>query len=278
MHPSLPSPPPSSHRSDSIEPSHLPQTRVHPLKPGSAKESSVIYYLDDRLLAISRRYEKRIEERALNNEPSRAEDRSHGYRTFGQLAQEIEAVIDVVWVTASRKTALPSVSRSLTSVAASLQVSYLLAIALSVCTYMPSFPFSPRPTFHLLDKLDLAFSSLLQGSNAETGERLPGFEGLLGARGIDTTKKVRMKGIVERTRTAVVEVAAMHESSLDGMSSQQAQETDDETTKEDGSDSDGGILIDRDRGNWDMRVATVYEKTIMLLGESLDLPVHGEPA
>jgi len=108
LHPSLPSPPPSSHRSGSIEPSHLPQTRVRPLKPGSAKENSVIYYLDDRLLAISRRYEKRIEERTSDTHPSRAEDRSHGYRTFGQLAQEVEAVVDVVWVTASRKTAWPT--------------------------------------------------------------------------------------------------------------------------------------------------------------------------
>lgn len=42
------------------------------------------------------------------NEPSHAGDRSHGYRTFGQLAQEVEAVVDVVWVTASRKTAWPT--------------------------------------------------------------------------------------------------------------------------------------------------------------------------
>lgn len=168
------------------------------------------------------------------------------------------------------------VRRFLTSVVANLQVSYLLAIALSVCTYLPSFPFSPRPTFHLLDKLDLAFASLLQGFNVETGERLPGFDGLLGARGIDTTKKVRMKGTVERTRTTVVEIAAKHESSLAGMSSQQAQETDGDTTMEDGSDSDEGLLVDEHRGTWEMKVATVYEKTMMLLGESLDLPVHGE--
>lgn len=130
----------------------------------------------------------------------------------------------------------------------------------------------------MLDKLDLTFASLLQGSNVETGERLPGFEGLLGARGIDTTKKVRMKGIVERTRTAVVEVAAKNESSSDEMSSEQAQQTNEDTTMEDGSDFDEELLKNEDRANWEMRVATVYEKTIMLLGESLDLPSHGEPA
>lgn len=107
LHPSLPSPPASSHRSASIEPSHLPQTRVHPLKPGSAKESSIIYYLDDRLLAISRRYEKRIEERTSDDQTSPAESGTYGYRSFGQLAHELEAVIDVVWVTASRTTTSP---------------------------------------------------------------------------------------------------------------------------------------------------------------------------
>lgn len=102
LHPSLSSPPASSHRSGSIEPSHLPQTRVHPLRSGSAKEGSVIYYLDDKLLAISRRYEKRIEESTKDGEQLRSEGGSRGYQTFGQIAQDLEAVIDVVWVTASR--------------------------------------------------------------------------------------------------------------------------------------------------------------------------------
>ena len=112
----------------------------------------------------------------------------------------------------------------------------------------------------------------------ETGERLPGFEGLLGARGIDTTKKVRMKGIVERTRTAVVEVASKSGSVTDHMSSQPARRltSDEDTTMEDDDDFNDEMLTDDERGDWDMKVATVYEKTIMLLGESLDLPATGE--
>ena len=113
----------------------------------------------------------------------------------------------------------------------------------------------------------------------ETGERLPGFEGLLGARGIDTTKKVRMKGIVERTRTAVVEVASKSGSVTDHMSCQPGRRrvtSDEDTTMEDDDDFNDEMLADDERGNWDMKVATVYEKTIMLLGESLDLPATGE--
>ena len=108
FHPSLPSPPASSYRSGSIEPSQLPPTRARPLKPGSAKESGVIYYLDDKLLAISRRYEKRIEENAHDGERLRTEGASRGYTAFGAIARDLEAVIDVVWVTASRMTLKPS--------------------------------------------------------------------------------------------------------------------------------------------------------------------------
>ena len=120
--------------------------------------------------------------------------------------------------------------------------------------------------------------SLLQGSNVETGERLPGFEGLLGARGIDTTKKVRMKGIVERTRTAVVEVASRSGSVTDHMSCQPARRvtSDEDTTMEYEDDFNDEMLADDERGDWGMKVATVYEKTIMLLGESLDLPATEE--
>ena len=102
FHPALPSPPASSYRSLSIEPPHLPQTRSHPLKSGSAKEGSVIYYLDNKLLDISRRYEKRLEEETQDGVGVRDRGDSPGYTGFGQLAQDLEAVIDVVWVTASR--------------------------------------------------------------------------------------------------------------------------------------------------------------------------------
>lgn len=124
-----------------------------------------------------------------------------------------------------------------------------------------------------MDKLDLAFASLLQGNNVETGERLPGFEGLLGARGIDTTKKVRMKGIVERTRKAVVEVAAKGGGSIEDVSSLSGQGiTSDEDTIMEDDDSDDDMATIGGRDNWEMKVATVYERTIVLLGESLDAP------
>ena len=148
----------------------------------------------------------------------------------------------------------------------------MLSIALAILTYLPSFPFHPRPTFRILRKLDLAFASLLQGSNVETGGRLSGFEGLFGARGIDTTKRVRMRGIVERTRVSVVEVAAKESSVIDNGSTQQVI-TDEDTAMEDGISeaTDDEDVAGENRGNWEMEVARVYERTIVLLGESLEV-------
>ena len=155
---------------------------------------------------------------------------------------------------------------------ATLQTSYLLSIALALLTYLPSFPFHPRPTFRILRKLDLAFASLLQGSNVETGERLSGFEGLFGARGIDTTKRVRMRGIVERTRVSIVEVAAKEGSIIDNGSIQQVI-TDEDTAMEDdiSETTEYEDVAGENRGNWEMEVARVYERTIVLLGESLEV-------
>ena len=127
-----------------------------------------------------------------------------------------------------------------------------------------------------MHKLDLAFASLLQGLNVENGERLPGFEGLLGARGIDTTKRVRMRGIVERTRVAVVEISAKEGSVADNGSIQQLTSEEDTALEDDATQNEE----DRDapgesQGNWEMEVARVYEKTIVLLGESLDSSAAG---
>ena len=159
----------------------------------------------------------------------------------------------------------------LTSFTASLQTPYLLTIALMTCNDMISFPFDPRSTFHLLHKLDLAFYSLLQGANPETGETLPGFGG--GRGGLSVTEKVRIKGLVERTRVAVVEVAGKEGSVTD--SGIEMQTNDEYTTDNDDDDiHDEGISqalrVEGNHGRWEMEVARVYEKTIVELGIVLD--------
>lgn len=152
---------------------------------------------------------------------------------------------------------------------AALQTPYLLTIALAACTDLPAFPFSPRPTFQLLHKIDLALYSLLQGTNAESGEMLPGLEGSRVK--LSTTEKVRMRGLVERTRVAVVEVAGKGESIADTGSVAQ---TDDDFTVEslddDNADAMEGLQVEGNHGRWEMEIARVYEKTIVELGMALD--------
>lgn len=132
---------------------------------------------------------------------------------------------------------------------------------------MPSFPFSPVQTFELLQKLDLAFSSLLQGVDIQTGAVLSGFE--TGRARPSTTEKVRMRGLVERTRVAVVEVAGKGEGTVDSASEIKSQaEAEDESMTDDSENMKA--LLDGGHGRWEMEVARVYERTIVELGVSLE--------
>ncbi|KAL8949916.1 MAG: hypothetical protein Q9183_007562, partial [Haloplaca sp. 2 TL-2023] len=60
LHPTLPSPPPSTIGSPAAAHSILPQPRSKPLKQGSPKESDFVTYIEQKLLAVSRRYENRF--------------------------------------------------------------------------------------------------------------------------------------------------------------------------------------------------------------------------
>lgn len=140
---------------------------------------------------------------------------------------------------------------------------------------IPAFPAAPRQLFRLLGKLDHAFASLLQERDIDTGEPLPGFSM---RRGVSGTEKVRIKSLVERTRICVVDVMSKGEF-----------EEDDESMFPDESaqsDSDGDLVLedsgdldldvdDDDYENWDMKVAKVYDKTLVELGETMDGPEIG---
>ncbi|KAI4086247.1 MAG: hypothetical protein LQ344_007711 [Seirophora lacunosa] len=208
--------------------------------PGSSKEGDLISYIEQKLLAVSRRYENRISAALSGEENPDVEGR--GYKDIGEQLRELDPVVDVV--------------------------TFLLTIALSVTSSLESFPFTPRPTFQFLRKMDLAFSSLLKGVNAETGEPLPGFQGGRGR--LSTTEKVRMRGIVERTRVAVVEVAGK-DGSLADVKNVPLSETDTEEDFNATEDDDVDMLEDESsHRRWEMDIARVYEKTIVELGMALD--------
>ncbi|KAL8899079.1 MAG: hypothetical protein Q9192_001761 [Flavoplaca navasiana] len=257
---SLPSPPASSVSSPSAARPILLQPRSRPLRSGSSKESDFINHVEQKLLAISRRYENRFS--ATLSEEANPDVEGRGYTNIGEEVRDLDPVVDLIWISGTP----------------SLQIAFLLTIALTVMTSLPSFPFMPRPSFQLLQKLDLMFASLLKGASAESGEPLPGSE--TGRSKLSTTEKVRMRGIVERTRVAIVEAAGKDESVADvstvsTVTQSRMTDTEDDfnmTTE----DEDMDVVEDENsHRRWEMDIARVYERTIMELGMALDLADPG---
>ncbi|MCJ1476452.1 hypothetical protein MMC13_005118 [Lambiella insularis] len=243
----LPSPPPSTIASASATLPVLPSPRAQPLKLGSTKESNFVEYVDRKLLEVSGRYENR--HKIDSQADAKPNITSNGYKSFSELAIDLENLIDVIWVSGTP----------------SLQTPYLLNVALATSSYMPSFDFAPHRTFQLLHKLDVCFSSLLHGQNVETDEVLPGFDGGRGR--LTTTEKVRIRGLVERTRVAVVLVAGKN-GSLDDVTRVTGTEGDEDLVTD--TDTMEGLEGGADHGRWEMEIARVYERTIVDLGIFLD--------
>ncbi|KAJ4417253.1 hypothetical protein N0V82_006286 [Gnomoniopsis sp. IMI 355080] len=253
---SLPSPAPSSTTGRST--SGLPHPRSHPLRAGSAKEEKIRIYVENQLMYITRREVKKFQERKPGDDVV-------GYKNVGELCKDIEALIEILWLSGTP----------------SLQIPYLLNIANEFTEWVTRFPPQPTPMFLVLRKLDFCFASLLSGEDIDTKESLPGFEN--GIRGVMTkTHMVRCKGIVEQTRTVVVGVMSKQ------TAPEQKAERDDDEDDEDDEDLVTEMETDTEadsaaegRGfvdpNWEdeddevyMDVARVYERTLVKLGEVLD--------
>lgn len=137
--------------------------------------------------------------------------------------------------------------------------------------YIVSLPPSPKATFRLLDKLDLAFASLLQGRNIDTGETLPGFSS---GRGVSGTQKVRIKSIVDQTRIVVAEVlgAAEELEDEDDLSDDIIETGDEMDTDDDMNDINEAADA---TGYLEMGIAKVYDRVIVELGDTLGGPPIG---
>ncbi|KAI9771179.1 MAG: hypothetical protein M1840_002530 [Geoglossum simile] len=232
----------------------LPSPRSHPLRPGSAKETMFIQYVDRGISEVTRRYAKKFSEGFGGGDerdhttgaPSTtisAGPTPRGYESIGDVCTDLEKLVDVIWVSGTPF----------------LQVQYLLSVALLLTSYLPSFPALPRPTLRLLRKLDTVFASLLRGHDADTREALGGFARNTGR--ISITDMVRLKSLVERARVVVVDVMGREE-----VSEEWGHEKDD-----DSSDAQRGgnkVMEGQEEGDgrWDMEVARVYDRTIVELG------------
>lgn len=84
-------------------PSTLPVPRKHPLPSGSTKQIKLIHYLDGRLDHVYRRHEKRVipGQEASRNSPE--QDDAPGYKNMEEVVEDLSPLIDVVWVSRTRK-------------------------------------------------------------------------------------------------------------------------------------------------------------------------------
>ncbi|KAF2128158.1 hypothetical protein P153DRAFT_293841 [Dothidotthia symphoricarpi CBS 119687] len=254
--------PPASSAAASQHASPLPQPRRYPLQPGGPKESELIRYLDHGVNQMQKRVDNRVTNRKTKSSPGEDD----GFRAFWEVANHIDGLVDVIWVSGSPN----------------LQTPYLLNLAMLTADFLPLFPTSTRSTqatFALLSKLDYAFGSMLTGHDTATGESLPGFES---GRKISTTDKVRLKGIVDRTRLTVVRVMSGESVVGDEEDVGEPMDTDTETDGERLHSANRGTVKfegfdeDNEDEDWEERnIVGIYEKTIGELGDVLGGPPIG---
>lgn len=121
------SPPASTTGSISVANATLPAPRSSPLRSGGAKESAFIRHADREVLRIQRRFNKRTEDtgyvpvvtesdehgRVIQSKPEAtsqaylpASERWSdvtGYRTFGEAWRDVVALVQLVWISGTRK-------------------------------------------------------------------------------------------------------------------------------------------------------------------------------
>nr|POE59087.1 hypothetical protein CFP56_24357 [Quercus suber] len=264
----LVSPPPSSIASSVVPASVLPQPRNTPLRAGGSKESTLVRYLDQHVLHIQRRFAKRTtpstsgDPEAAIALPIKADTFSdvEGYASMREACKDVSELVDLVWVSGTPRLIVP----------------YLINLALLLQTMISSMPPSPKALFRLLDKMDRAFASLAQGREVDTGEPLPGAAGVKAL--VSGTEKVRIRSIVDRTRTATFQ------SFKGDVFDTEVEEAEDEDDAEDAVETDeeeGLVLENPEEGleaaedSWDMQLARVYDRTMVELGDTLEEPSIG---
>lgn len=94
VQPTLPSPAPST-TSNYRSIVGLPHPRSRPLRPGSAKEDQVRNYVEETILHISRRY---VKKHGLQ-EPG---DEVVGYKSMAELCKDLEALLNIIWLSGTR--------------------------------------------------------------------------------------------------------------------------------------------------------------------------------
>jgi Subunit 11 of the general transcription factor TFIIH len=272
--PLLPSPAPSSpSTARTLFALNLPPPRGHPLKPGSQKEVAFIIYVDSKILQINRRYAKKF-----SSDGGEADEEARGYDDFEDVVEDLEHVLDAVWVSGTRKPKCSlefkcfcnllrwnwllmqmSLSKSgepTNHPPATLQIPYLLSLAGLFSDFLPAFPFVEAPTIRLIDKIDQAFATLLSQQSYPLASNPGDGNNFL----VSITDRVRIRSITETTRITAVEAATNTSVAVDvGDVSESFTDTENEEFARPG----------RSRQALNMSISKMYKRSLSILGGSL---------
>jgi hypothetical protein len=103
LHDALPSPAPTTYSSRLA--ANLPHPRSQPLRPGSQKEDATRRFVDQKLLHVSRRYVKKFQapEEVAGDGALEGGLVVGGYTEFGEVCRDLAEVVDVLWLSGTRK-------------------------------------------------------------------------------------------------------------------------------------------------------------------------------
>jgi hypothetical protein len=154
------------------------------------------------------------------------------YESFQELASDIDALIDMLWVSATRTSGLfsnpipsmnapalasapaqkitPTVTFTATNTTytdydlgytASIQTEALLTLAGLLEKSLKTYPFTPYPILSILHKFDAVFVALCTGRHPLTNAEIPGAADH--RQFVTQTQKVRIRSLAETTRNTV---------------------------------------------------------------------------
>ncbi|KAJ5180817.1 hypothetical protein N7492_004027 [Penicillium capsulatum] len=159
----------------------LPQQRNEPLALGSNEETRLRNRLSEGIDQIN--YREMRTRMGMDTPDTPAAER--GYESFSQLCREVEALVDLLWASAT-----PSV-----------QGEGLITLAGLTKAALQTHPFDPASTLNILYRFDQIFAALCTGQHPLTGAPLPGTQS--GRSLVTQTQKVRIQSLAESTRSKV---------------------------------------------------------------------------
>lgn len=214
----------------------LPSQRPTPVTPGSEDETQLRGRLTTGLERIT--YRQMKADMGMDAPGTPHTDRR--YENFKELADDIEGMIDMLWVSATRKSAIPihQFTRPYQPPSneheASIQVEGLITLAGILEMALKSYPFDPESILGILHKFDCVFEALCTGVHPLTNEPIPGARDRWQT--VTQTQKVRIRSLAEMTRNKLFSMLPDYE---------------DEDVEQ----------------PWLIEVTRVYDRTLMLLAD-----------